>query len=64
MEKFSWDIPPARETGVVPSFLQPLDRMFPMCATEDVGGTVAELMLDVNEEWIEFEGDTREGRPP
>src|SRR6202041_1595073 len=44
MENFSWDIPPARETGVVPSFLQPLDKLFPMVATEDVGSTAAELI--------------------
>jgi signal transduction histidine kinase len=46
MENFSWDISPARETGVVPSFLQPLDKRLPMVATEDVGSTAAELLLD------------------
>jgi uncharacterized protein YbjT (DUF2867 family) len=61
MENFSWDIPPARETGVVPSFLQPLDKLFPMVATEDVGSTAAELMLD---SWagirvVELEGPSR-----
>jgi uncharacterized protein YbjT (DUF2867 family) len=61
MENFSWDLPPARETGVVPSFLQPLDKLFPMVATEDVGSTAAELMLD---SWagfrvVELEGPTR-----
>ena len=61
MENFSWDIPPARETGVVPSFLQPLDRLFPMVATEDVGSTAAELMLDswVGLRVVELEGPTR-----
>ena len=26
MENCGWDVAPARETGVVPSFLQPLDK--------------------------------------
>jgi uncharacterized protein YbjT (DUF2867 family) len=61
MENFSWDIPPARETGAIPSFLQPLDKLFPMVATEDVGSTAAELLLD---SWaglrvVELEGPTR-----
>jgi len=61
MENFSWDIPPARETGVIPSFLQPLDKLFPMVATEDVGTTVAELLLDswVGLRVVELEGPTR-----
>ena len=61
MENCSWDIPPARETGVVPSFLQPLDRLLPMVATEDVGSTAAELMLDswVGRRVVELEGPTR-----
>jgi uncharacterized protein YbjT (DUF2867 family) len=61
MENFSWDIPPALETGVIPSFLQPLDKLFPMVATEDVGSTAAEVLLD---SWaglrvVELEGPTR-----
>ena len=61
MENFSWDIPPARETGVVPSFLQPLDKLFPIVATEDVGSAAAELMLDswVGLRVVELEGPTR-----
>jgi len=61
MENFSWDIPPTRKTGVVPSFLQPLDRLFPMVATDDVGSTAAELMLDswVGPRVVELEGPTR-----
>ena len=30
MENSSWDVAPARNLGVVPSFLQPLDKRFPM----------------------------------
>ena len=36
MENFAWDIKAARQ-GLVPSFLQPLDKAIPMVATEDVG---------------------------
>ena len=61
MENFSWDISSARETGLIPSFLQPLDKLFPMVATEDVGSTAAELLLD---SWtglrvVELEGSAR-----
>src|SRR5262249_5604836 len=38
--------PAARDKGVVPSFLQPLDRRIPMVATEDVGRVAAELLLE------------------
>jgi uncharacterized protein YbjT (DUF2867 family) len=60
MENFSRDIPSTRKTGVGPSFLQPLDRLFPMVATEDVGSTAAELMLDswVGLRVVELEGPT------
>src|ERR1700722_10486470 len=30
MENSSWDVVPVRETGVIPSFLQPLDKPVPM----------------------------------
>jgi uncharacterized protein YbjT (DUF2867 family) len=46
MENFAWDIATARNTDVVSSFLQPLDRHFPMVATEDVGRVAAELLQD------------------
>ncbi|MDB4912318.1 MAG: NmrA family transcriptional regulator [Gemmatimonadetes bacterium] len=58
MENVSWDIEPAREHGVLSSFLQPLDRAIPMVATADVGRVAAELLM---EEWsgkriVELEG--------
>ena len=61
MENFSWDVAPARETGVVPSFLQPLDKTVPMVATADVGRVAAELL---QEDWsgkriVELEGPRR-----
>ncbi len=46
MENAAWDLPPARDTGVIPSFLQPLDRKIPMVGTADVGRVAAELLQD------------------
>jgi uncharacterized protein YbjT (DUF2867 family) len=34
----------ARDTGVIASYLQPLDRAVPMVATADIGRRVAELL--------------------
>jgi NAD(P)H dehydrogenase (quinone) len=61
MENCIWDLPPARETGVIPSFLQPLDKPAPMVATNDIGQVVAELL---QETWkghrvVELEGAKR-----
>ena len=61
MENFSWDVAPARDKGVIPSFLQPLDEAFPMVATEDIGRVAAELL---GETWtgvrvVELEGPRR-----
>jgi len=44
MENSAWDVAPARDTGVIPSFLQPLDRPVPMVATADIGRVAAELL--------------------
>ena len=61
MENAAWDVAPARTTGVVPSFLQPLDKPVPMVATADVGRVAAELL---QERWegrriVELEGPRR-----
>jgi NAD(P)H dehydrogenase (quinone) len=48
MENAAWDVAPARDAGVIPSFLQPLQRRIPMVATADVGRTAAELL---REQW-------------
>jgi NAD(P)H dehydrogenase (quinone) len=61
MENCSWDIAPARERGIVPSFLQPLDRHLPMVATADIGRVAAEVL---QEKWngrriVELEGPNR-----
>ena len=61
MENFAWDVAPARENGVIPSFLQPLDKPVPMVATADIGRIAAELL---QEKWsghriVELEGPRR-----
>lgn len=61
MENAQWDIPAARDEGVLRSFLQPADKLFPMIATQDVGRTAAALL---SEDWsgtrvVELEGPTR-----
>jgi uncharacterized protein YbjT (DUF2867 family) len=61
MENFSWDVAPAMNSGVIPSFLQPLDKPKPMVATADVGRVAAALL---QETWsghrvVELEGPQR-----
>lgn len=61
MENAVWDVAPAMESGVIPSFLQPLDKPVPMIATADVGRVAAELL---QESWsgkriVELEGERR-----
>lgn len=60
MENAAWDVDSAR-TGVIQSFLQPLDHKIPMVATQDIGSTIADLL---RETWtgtrvIELEGPQR-----
>jgi uncharacterized protein YbjT (DUF2867 family) len=61
MENALWDVPLARDEGVLRSFLQPADKLFPMVATQDVGRLAAALL---REHWIgtrvvELEGPAR-----
>jgi uncharacterized protein YbjT (DUF2867 family) len=61
MENCSWDVAPARNQGVIASFLQPLDKAVPMVATADIGRVAAGLL---QEKWIgrrvvELEGPRR-----
>jgi len=61
MENCRWDVAPARQPGVIPSFLQPLDRPVPMVATADIGRVAAGLL---REGWsdrrvVELEGPQR-----
>ncbi len=61
MENFAWDIPAARDNGVISTFLQPVDKSFPMIATADVGRVAAECL---QEDWhgrrvVELEAEHR-----
>ena len=61
MDNCRWDVAPARDTHVISSFLQPLEKPVPMVATADVGRVAAELL---QETWtgrriIELEGPSR-----
>jgi len=61
MENALWDVPAARDEGMLRSFLQPLDKPVPMVATRDVGVFAAELLLQT---WsgtrvVELEGPQR-----
>ncbi|MDQ0703919.1 uncharacterized protein YbjT (DUF2867 family) [Pseudomonas sp. W3I7] len=58
MENTLYDLIAARETGVIHSFLQPLDKAVPMIATADIGTLAAQLL---QQEWaghrvVELEG--------
>src|ERR1700754_4847685 len=61
MENSAWDVASARDQGVLPSFLQPLDKPVPMVATQDIALVAAELLHDT---WdgvriVELEGPRR-----
>jgi uncharacterized protein YbjT (DUF2867 family) len=64
MENSAWDVAPAKN-GVIPSFLQPLDKPVPMVATADIGRTAAELLQETFQEKssghrvVELEGPQR-----
>jgi len=61
MENAAWDVAPAANTGAVPSFLQPLDKPFPMVATADIGRVAAELLRETwkDHRVVELEGPHR-----
>lgn len=46
MENAQWDVAAAWESGVIASYLQPLDRKIAMIATDDVGRVAAHLLLE------------------
>jgi uncharacterized protein YbjT (DUF2867 family) len=61
MENALWDVPAARDEGILRSFLQPAEKAFPMVATQDVGHMAAALL---REDWtgtriVELEGPVR-----
>ncbi|MDQ7981978.1 NmrA family NAD(P)-binding protein [Paraburkholderia sp. SARCC-3016] len=61
MENTAWDIGPAMETGVIASYLQPLDRAIPMVATADIGRVAAQLLQQTwsGRRVVELEGPGR-----
>ena len=61
MENSSWDVPAAREHGIIQSFLQPLDKPVPMAATADIGRVAAELLQEAGSghRVVELEGPHR-----
>jgi NAD(P)H dehydrogenase (quinone) len=61
MENAAWDVTPAKENGVISSFLQPLNKLVPMVSVLDIGRVAAEL---IQESWsghrvVELEGPVR-----
>jgi uncharacterized protein YbjT (DUF2867 family) len=61
MDNAAWDVASARDSGLIQSFLQPLERTIPMVASADVGRVAAEL---IRETWagqrvVELEGPAR-----
>jgi len=61
LENAAWDIPSAREGGVVHSFLSPLDRPLPMVSVRDISQLAADLILEKREgkRVVELEGPGR-----
>jgi NAD(P)H dehydrogenase (quinone) len=61
LENISWDIASARDTGVVHSFLNPIDKPVPMVAIEDISRVAAELIQEQGNRHrvVELEGPGR-----
>lgn len=61
MENAAGDVETAVETGVIQSFLQPLDKPVPMVATADIGRVAAELLHEpaTVRKVVELEGPRR-----
>lgn len=61
MENAAWDVAPARESGIIQSFLQPLDKPVPMIATADIGRVASELLQQTwsGRQIVEIEGPQR-----
>jgi len=58
MENCVWDVPPAKASGEIPSFLFPLDKPIPVVATADIGRIGAETLAQSwsGQRVIEIEG--------
>src|SRR5882724_13682093 len=61
LDNAAFDAASARSTGVIESFLQPLDKQYPMVAAKDVGCVAAELLRDTwrGHRVVELEGPRR-----
>jgi uncharacterized protein YbjT (DUF2867 family) len=61
IENSAWDIEPASTTGIMPSFLTPLERSVPMVATADIGRVAAQLLAETwtGRRVVELEGPRR-----
>lgn len=61
LENALWDVPTARDSGLIYSFLQPVEKQFPMVATRDVGRVAAELIQESHSgtRIVELEGPRR-----
>lgn len=61
LENYKWDIPSAREQGEINAFLSPLDRLFPMVATNDIGELAAQTLQQGwhGNRYLELEGPQR-----
>jgi uncharacterized protein YbjT (DUF2867 family) len=61
IENIAWDIEQARRTGLLASFLQPLDKPVPMVATADVARLAARLLQETwkGQRIVELEGPRR-----
>lgn len=63
MENFAWDVADAREHSVFRSFLQPVEKPFPMIAARDVGRAAADLLVEdrpgAGKQIVELEADRR-----
>jgi NAD(P)H dehydrogenase (quinone) len=46
MDNVVWDVASARDSGLIRSFLQPLDRAIPMVSAADVGRIACQLILE------------------
>jgi uncharacterized protein YbjT (DUF2867 family) len=61
LENYQWDVGPAHERGEIDVYLNPLNRMFPMVATRDIGELAA---ASIQQKWsgnryLELEGPQR-----
>jgi NAD(P)H dehydrogenase (quinone) len=61
LENYQWDVQSAREQGEINVFLNPMDRVFPMVATNDIGQLAAATLQQTwkGNRYLELEGPQR-----